>query len=91
MSKKNNVSTFFSVAIDLIILKLADKEEMHNILHVFEFCQIGRQKIESATLDHPNKYPYCQYWIIMGEMVSKVFLGCLLENYTIYIYFTHFT
>ena len=27
----------FSVAIDLILFKLADREEIHNILDVFEF------------------------------------------------------
>ena len=34
---KINISTFVSVAIDLTLFKLADKEEMHNILDVFEF------------------------------------------------------
>ena len=34
---KVDVSTFFSVAIDLIHCKLAGNEEMHNILGEFEF------------------------------------------------------
>ena len=34
---KNHCHHFFSVANDLILFKLADKEEMHNILDVFEF------------------------------------------------------
>ena len=34
---KNQCLYFFSVAIDLILFKLANKEEMHDILDVFEF------------------------------------------------------
>ena len=34
---KNQCLHFFSVAIDLILFKLAYKEEMYNILDVFEF------------------------------------------------------
>ena len=34
---KNQCLHFFLVAIDLILFKLADKEEMHNILDVFQF------------------------------------------------------
>ena len=33
---KNQCLHFFLVAIDLILFKLAGKEEMHNILDVFE-------------------------------------------------------
>ena len=35
--KKNQYFQFYSVAFDLTLLKLADKDEMHNILNVFEF------------------------------------------------------
>ena len=37
---KINVSTFFSVAIGLILSKLADKEEKHIILDVFNFGNV---------------------------------------------------
>ena len=33
---KNQCFCFFSVAIDLILLTLADKEKMHNIMNVFK-------------------------------------------------------
>ena len=62
------------VAFDLILFKLADKEEMHNNLDLFEFCQIGPQATELAALEHP-KYPHC---VIIGKMVSTVLHDCLL-------------
>ena len=34
---KNRRHHFFSIAIDLILFKLADNEDMHNILDEFEF------------------------------------------------------
>ena len=67
---------FFSVAINLILFKLADtcKDEMHNILDVFEFGQIGRQATELPAHEL-SKYPHR---VIMGKMVSTVCLVCLL-------------
>ena len=35
---KNQCRHFFSVAIDMILFKLAGNEDMHNILDEFEFC-----------------------------------------------------
>ena len=45
---------FFSVAIDLMLFKLADKEEMHTNLDLFDVCQIGQQKTELAAFEHPK-------------------------------------
>ena len=35
--QENDVSTFFSVAIDLMLFRTADKEVIHNIFNDFEF------------------------------------------------------
>ena len=40
----NQCFHFFSVAIDLILFKLAGREEMHNNLDVFEFLPDYRQQ-----------------------------------------------
>ena len=53
MSKKIN-----TVAIDLILFQLADKEEMHSILDLFG--QVGRQTTELADLaylEHTKIHP----------------------------------
>ena len=65
---KNKCLHFFSVAIDLIIFKLADKEEMHNMLY-FNLSQIGLQTTELPALENQKRYPIR---IIMGKMVSTV-------------------
>ena len=54
---KMNVSTF-SFAINLFLLKLAGKEEMHNFLNVLEFGQVGRQTTKLDTLEHPKILPF---------------------------------
>ena len=41
------MSLLFSVPIDLILFKLADKKEMHNILDEFQFW---------PAFDHPKKW-----------------------------------
>ena len=64
---------FFSVAIDLTFFKLADKEEMYNILDVFEFRldwttdkEIG-QRVTCPCLDYPKIH------LLSGELL-KIFL-----------------
>ena len=47
---KNQCLHFFSVAIELIVFKLADKDEMHTILD----GQIGRQTIELSAHGYPK-------------------------------------
>ena len=42
--------------IDLILLKLADKEEKHTILDS-NFGRIGQQTTELAALEHPKNTP----------------------------------
>ena len=51
---------FFSVAIDLIFFhfKLADKKEIHTILDVSNFGQIGRQTTDLPALEYPKIYIY---------------------------------
>ena len=54
---KVNVSTFFSVAIDLILLELADKEVCRISWMYSNFGQIGRQTTDSPVLEYP-KYTF---------------------------------
>ena len=54
---KNRHHHFFSVAIDPILFKLAGNEDMHNILHEFEFGQIGPPTTELAALERRKKFP----------------------------------
>ena len=69
---KNQCLHFFSIAIGVIFFKLADKEEMHNILDS-NFGQIEQQRTELPALDHPK----C---VIIGKLVSPFLLGCLLTR-----------
>ena len=62
------------VAIDLILFKLANKEKIHNILDVTSKSQIGTQTTNFFALEY-KKYPHL---VVMGKMVSRVFLGCSL-------------
>ena len=70
---KNQCLHFFSVAIDRILLKLADKEEMQSILDVLKFSR--QYNYMSLGI---QKYPN---WVIMGKTVSQFFLVIyLLDN-----------
>ena len=71
---KINSHHFSLVAIDLILFKLANKEKMHNILDVTSLSQIGTQTTNFFAIEY-KKYPHL---VIMGKMVSTVFLGCSL-------------
>ena len=73
--KKINVSTFsWLLMIDLILLKLADKEEKHTILDS-NFGRIGQQTTELAALE----YPKIPHWVIIGKIVST-FLAHLSQR-----------
>ena len=54
---KNRRHHFFSVAIDLILFKLAGNEDMHNILDEFEFRPVWLPTTELAALEHWKKFP----------------------------------
>ena len=67
---KNLYLHLFSAVIDLILYKVSDSKEMHNILDYSNFGHVGPQTTES---------------VIMGKMVFSLFLVvCLLENYSKY-------
>ena len=57
----------FSVAIDLIICKLADKKEMHNIPEVFEFWPDWTTDNKFTS---PGASKNTHIRVIMGKMVS---------------------
>ena len=48
------ISTFYSVVIGLILVKVADNKGMHNILDVFKFRPVGPQTAELVAPDHLN-------------------------------------
>ena len=52
---KNQCLHFFSVSIELILFKLAEKEKMHNILDVFEFdhCSFVLGVDDFQTIEKP--------------------------------------
>ena len=72
---------FFSVAIELILFKLTDKDEMHTILD----GQIGRQTIELSAHGYP-KIPSLSYNGEYGVYCFSLFFFVvyLLENYSKY-------
>ena len=49
---KHQCLHFFSVRIDPILFKVGGYIDMHNILHEFEFCQMGPLTRELAALEH---------------------------------------
>ena len=51
-NEDNDVSTFFSVAFDLILFILADNEDMHKISDEFEFRPDRTLTTELAALEH---------------------------------------
>ena len=55
--KKNQCFHFFSVAIHLILYKLADKDEMHKILDVFEFRSDWTTDNRVPAHDHSKQHP----------------------------------
>ena len=67
---KNQCLHFFSVAINLILFKLTDKEEMNNILDVFEFWPdwTTDNRVTCPCPEYPKKYIF------------------LVENYSKYVY-----
>ena len=72
---KNQCLQFFSVAIDQILFKLADKEEMHNILDVFSnLAKLDNRQHNYLPLTI-QKIPKLGY---NGENGVSVFLSCLL-------------
>ena len=77
---KNLCFHFLMVAIDLILFNLQIRRKYITKLYL-NFDQIGRHTAEFAAIDHP-KIPPLDY---NGIMVSTVFLGCLLENYSKYL------
>ena len=51
---KNHCLHFFSVAIDPILLKLTDKEEMHTIFDVVQFWPDCTKENIIYALEHPK-------------------------------------
>ena len=74
---KNKCIHVFSIAVDVRLFKLADKEEIHDILYVFEFLARleDRQQSFFTFPCTSERYPH---WVIMGKTISTVFLDCLL-------------
>ena len=54
---KNRRHHFFSIAIGLILFKLAGNEDMHNILDEFEFRPDRTTTTELAALERRKKFP----------------------------------
>ena len=65
---------------DLILFKLADEEELHNTLDVFQFGQLGRQL---PALEHP-KIPTLGYCGENGVSLQFFLVVYFLENYSKY-------
>ena len=74
----NQCLHLFPVSTDLILFKLADKKEMHNILDVFEVWPAWTAE---NRISCPLAFKKYSDWVIMRENVSTIFLGCLLENW----------
>ena len=76
LASKNRCCHFFMVAIDQIHFKFVVNERMHNISHEFEFRPHLTTDYELSALEC-LKYPLKKDRLIMGKMVSPLFLQCL--------------
>ena len=79
VSLKNQCLHFFLVAIDLILFKLADKEEMHTTLDVFKFWPNWTTDNIISCPWASKKYPN---WVIMGKWCLSFSWLFTIENYS---------
>ena len=68
------------IGIHVYIFTICSEIQMTDILQNHLMDMVLRVSTELAALEH-KKYPQ---WVIIGNMVSMVFLGYLLYNYSKY-------